>query len=320
VWRSRGDIAREGRPLRLYLAEDAETVRAQIRAWARDSRDAFRLVEFPTARPLLRRAEYDPPDLALVDLTLPGLDGLTALRALRAHRVPVALLAPETSDSARGALEGLIEGAADCFWKRRRDGVERLAIGREHFLERARRLVADPAWRGPEAISCGSCAGIGPDDAPELGLALSRTSSLGAMLRWMARSPARPDAAMLLGVALPRRLTRMLADCAARLGNRPVLLLEDGEAVRAGQWRVLPGRSIAVPVRRSDGWVWRLSPARENGESGWIARQIEQFGSSAPGEACLYLFSDRDERTRAALARLRSGIADRKRAGVALAA
>ena len=108
-------IGREGRTLRLYLADDAESVRAQIRAWARDPRSALRVEEFASARGLLRRAECDPPDLALVDLTLPGLDGRTALRALRGGRIPVALLSPATAEAARGALEGLIEGAGECF-------------------------------------------------------------------------------------------------------------------------------------------------------------------------------------------------------------
>jgi chemotaxis response regulator CheB len=267
-------IGREGRTLRLYLADDAESVRAQIRAWARDPRSALRVEEFASARGLLRRAECDPPDLALVDLTLPGLDGRTALRALRGERIPVALLSPATAEAARGALEGLIEGAGECFWKQRRDRVERLAVTRANFLERTRALATGAARVTPETISCGR-AGAG---APPIELALARTSALGGMLRWLAQAPAHPPEAMLIGAALPRRTARVLAECAARLGNRPVLQLEDGEAVRAGRWRVIPGRAVAIPVRRADEWVWRLLPARETGEACWIARQLAQFG------------------------------------------
>jgi CheY-like chemotaxis protein len=287
---------REGRNLRLYLADDAESVRAQIRGWARDPRSALRVEEFTSARGLLRRAACDPPDLALVDLTLPGLDGRTALRALRGDRVPVALLSPATAEAARSALEGLIEGAVECFWKRRRDRGEHLAVTRAHFLERTRALVTGPARVSPETIRCGRV----DTEAPLIELALARTRALGPMLRWLGQAPARPAASMLIGAALPRRPARVLAECAARLGNRPVLQLEDGEPVRPGRWRVIPGRAVAVPVRRGEEWVWRLLAARETGEACWIARQIAQLGGAAAGPSKVHLFSEPDARALAA--------------------
>ncbi len=293
--------------VRLYLADDAESVRAQIRAWARDPRHGLRVEEFASARTLLRRAACEPPDLALIDLTLPGLDGRTALRALSRDRIPVALLSPATAEAARGALEGLAEGAAECFWKQRRDHLERLALDRAQFLERVASLVAGPARARPATIAYGSAT----SDAPEIGLALVRTRELGAMLRWLARAPLHPASAMLLGVALPRRMTRAFAECATRFAHRPVLPLEDGEAVRPGQWRVIPGRAVAVPARHLGEWVWRLHPARETGETSWIAHQIARLAHAPAGESQLHLFAEPDARARAALRALHEAFARR---------
>jgi chemotaxis response regulator CheB len=312
----------EGGTLRVFVADDAPSTREQLSAWARGSDGALRVEAFPNARQLLRRVEYDPPDLALVDLDLPGLDGLTTLRQLRARGVTVVMLSACTIEAARGAVEGLCDGAADCLWKRCRDGRETLAITRARFLARIGSLVREgaaplrsastvsEAWQtlDPDAAGRERFAAEGADPfaatGPWCGVALAQTRSLGRLIRHMARVPERVPGGLLIGVPLPRRVTRVLAECVSRHWQRVVLELKNGEALRPGQWRVIPGRSLAQAETDAGGTSWRLRPMRDGVEGEWIARQVSLLDASAVGSLRLFLFDPPDERIRSALATL----------------
>lgn len=285
-------------PLRLYLAEDAESVRAQLAAWARDASGGWSVENFPSARALLRRSEYDPPDLALVDLTLPGLDGLTALRVLHRADIRVALLSPTTPDAARSALEGLLEGAEDCFWKRGTGGSERLTGSRARFAERVRLAAAsrssaacDPSIR---RLRFGGTASPAVGEAPAwLGVMAARTHALGAMLQWLAHCPVAPPAGMLICAPVPRRVGPVFAECAARLVQRPVLEIVDGEALRPGPWRMVPEGTLATPAQGPQGLVWRVDRALRPEREGWIGLQADLLRDTQFDEVRLILFDDR---------------------------
>lgn len=86
-----------GQPRILYIEEDPAR-RAQVRQILEGH--GFQVAEAPDARAGLDLAMRAPPDLILVDIDLPGLDGYEAATKLRAHheldRVPIVVL------SARG--------------------------------------------------------------------------------------------------------------------------------------------------------------------------------------------------------------------------
>jgi CheY-like chemotaxis protein len=267
------------RPPRLYVVDDAASICAQIATWAGDAGAAVDVEVLASARALLRRAEYDPPDLALVDLTLPGLDGRTALRQLRRGHFPVVLLSPTTREAARGAIEGLLEGAADCVWKRRHQGSERLVGPGPRVLRRLRLLAL-----GAEAPDGGPVLDLPPTGGPAAPvIALGSTAVLQVLLRRLALLPERPAGGALLGLPLPRAVGPTLAECAARFLNRPVLVLQDGEVIRAGQWRVIPGGCHALAVPGPEGTRWRLLRARGGAESDWGRRQAGLLDRAAPG-------------------------------------
>jgi len=281
--------------VRIYLAEDAESVRAQLEAWAREAFCGWSLEGFASARALLRRAEYDPPDLALVDLTLPGWDGLTALRVLSRAGIRVALLSPTTADAARSALEGLLEGAEDCLWKRGTGFSERLSGSRARFAERVRRAAAAPAGAAVDPsirrLRREGLAGASHEGAPAwLGLLAARAHALGAMLRWLARCPVAPPAGMLICAPVPHRVGPVFAECAARLVQRPVLELAEGEALRLGPWRMVTEGTLASPGPGEQGRVWHVDRSRRPEPEGWIGRQAEQLRDAGFDEVRVILF------------------------------
>jgi len=108
----------------------------------------------------LRQVQNRPPDLVVLDLGLPGLDGLEVCRRLRAmpRYIPVLMLTARGSDAER--VLGLETGADDYLVKpfnvlelvarakaivRRMEGLARSAAEREAI--RAGELVVDPARR-----------------------------------------------------------------------------------------------------------------------------------------------------------------------------
>jgi DNA-binding response OmpR family regulator len=95
---------------RILLAEDDPTIAEVVaRYLEHDGHEVERVDDGPTA---LNRALSATPDLVVLDIMLPGLDGLEVLRQLRARtQTPVVLLTALGSESDRVA--GLEHGADD---------------------------------------------------------------------------------------------------------------------------------------------------------------------------------------------------------------
>lgn len=94
-------------------------------------------------------AEADPPDLVVLDVMLPGLDGIEVCRRIQAHRpVPVLMLTARAEETDR--LIGLAVGADDYLTKpfSPRELVARVAALLRR-VERAAVLAAEQ--RGPAA-------------------------------------------------------------------------------------------------------------------------------------------------------------------------
>lgn len=308
------------RTQRIFLAEESETVAAQVRAWCAPERERLQVEVFPSGRQLLRRAEVEKPDLVLASLTLPQIDGLTLLRLLHPAGVPTVILAPDTIEGARGAMDALLAGAADCLIKRPRHGEMRLLATARGLRQRM------DAWREPCGPRDGSESGawfrLAMDARGEivaglptrqpfpaalswLGLALCSTPSLGRLLHALAEAPDRPSGGMLIGTALPARFSRALAETAARLWNRAVLELQPGERIRAGQWRVIPARVVLRPLGPGEGGVevaWE--GGRVSGERRLFADRISALAGPSAHGARLYLFDEPDRRLRRPLRRL----------------
>jgi two-component system KDP operon response regulator KdpE len=99
---------------RVLVVDDDETIRRTLRINLRAR--GYEVEEVGTGRDALSTVEDAPPDLVILDLGLPDLDGVEVLRRLRARsRVPVVVLsARQQSDD---KVEALDEGADDYVTK-----------------------------------------------------------------------------------------------------------------------------------------------------------------------------------------------------------
>ena len=103
---------------RILFAEDDRTL-AEMYTLGLEA-EGFLVHVVHDGRAAVRRASLVPPDLALIDLQLPGLDGLRVLKALKADlfssRIPVVMFSNSDTDGA-AAREAQRLGAAGYLLK-----------------------------------------------------------------------------------------------------------------------------------------------------------------------------------------------------------
>lgn len=102
---------------RIYITEDEEDIREVIRCTLESF--SYEISAFENAEDCLEAAQKEPPDLILMDIMLPGMDGITALKQLKTQRqtkgIPVIMLTAKSSEVDK--VTGLDGGADDYITK-----------------------------------------------------------------------------------------------------------------------------------------------------------------------------------------------------------
>lgn len=108
------DRRTSARPQRILLVEDTDDVREMWRLWL--TMWGFQVQEARNGAEAVRLAEAHPPDLVLMDLSMPVLDGMEATRQLRRNArtatVPIIAL---TAHLCGGAAEEARKSGCDQF-------------------------------------------------------------------------------------------------------------------------------------------------------------------------------------------------------------
>ena len=148
--------------LRVLLAEDDRAVRESLaRAMTLEGYEVSSVNDGAAALQYLREDSVDtPPDIIILDVSMPAVDGLTVCRVLRSEgvRIPILMLTARTEPSDR--IAGLDAGADDYVLKpfdlgelfaRLRALVRRLVVDADEHSEVKSLvlddLVMDPAGR-----------------------------------------------------------------------------------------------------------------------------------------------------------------------------
>jgi two-component system, NarL family, response regulator NreC len=98
--------------IRVLLAEDHETVREGLRLLVNAQTDMTVVGEAGDGQAAIERAEALKPDVLVLDLTMPGVSGLTAARALKGTTPPIAIVALTRHDDEAYVQELMDAGAA----------------------------------------------------------------------------------------------------------------------------------------------------------------------------------------------------------------
>lgn len=108
--------SKSNRP-RVLLVEDSEDNRSMMRRLLEMS--GYRVLEATNGEQAIRHARLETPDLILMDLSLPRVDGLSATRQIRAipHLKDVPIIAVSAHDTVDFHTEALASGCNEYVTK-----------------------------------------------------------------------------------------------------------------------------------------------------------------------------------------------------------
>jgi two-component system, NarL family, response regulator LiaR len=115
--RTRPQAARRGRRARLVLADDHDLVREGIRAVLESEPDMEVVGEAANGREAVEVCKRLRPDLVLMDVRMPEMDGLAATRAVKAELPETSVVMVTMHESPDYLLEAITAGAAGYILK-----------------------------------------------------------------------------------------------------------------------------------------------------------------------------------------------------------
>ncbi|MFG3001932.1 response regulator [Streptomyces sp. NPDC048340] len=104
-------------PIRVLLVDDHQVVRRGLRTFLEVQEDIEVVGEAPDGEEGIARAEELRPDVILMDIKMPGTDGIEALRRLRALDNPARVLIVTSFTEQRSVVPALRAGAAGYVYK-----------------------------------------------------------------------------------------------------------------------------------------------------------------------------------------------------------
>jgi DNA-binding NarL/FixJ family response regulator len=104
-------------PIRVLIADDQTLVRTGFRVILEAERDIEVVAEADNGREAIRQAQLARPDVILMDIRMPELDGLAATEEILRHRDPPTIVVLTTFDQNEYVYRALRAGAAGFLLK-----------------------------------------------------------------------------------------------------------------------------------------------------------------------------------------------------------
>ena len=203
--------AASGAPARVLLADDHDVVRQGFRLVLGSQPDIEVVGEASNGREAIEQARRLRPDLVLMDVTMPVMDGLEATRRIKAEMPGVCVLVFTSHEEPEYLLEAIEAGAAGYVLKgapvSRLIGAIRRALGGDSPLDQelAARLI-----RGLSEKKAGDARREGPvGESARQPLAEPLTGREVEVLGLMAQGRTNPQIARELVIARPTAKTHV---------------------------------------------------------------------------------------------------------------
>ncbi len=249
------------------VVDDSVIARGFIRRWAEIEADIEVVASLQTAREALNSLDRIRPDVVVLDIEMPDMDGITALPLILQKRPNVAVIVASTltRQNAEISLKALSLGALDCIQKPdacgavTSDSYRHILMARiREFGMRARKGSAEPKTlpvqpaRGKADITENILPFTGaqktislrpqPAAIPQVLVVGSSTGGPQALTAVCSQLGVIIDQApILIAQHMPPTFTTILAEHLSRAAGRPAREAEDGEPIRSGRIYVAPG-------------------------------------------------------------------------------
>lgn len=281
-------------PLRVMIVDDAVVVRGLVSRWIDEEPGLKTVASLRTGREAVDQLLRHNPDVVLLDIEMPDLDGIEALPLLleKKRDLIVIMASTLTRRNAEVSLKALSLGAADYIPKPATNReVTTSASFRRDLIEKIRQLGARRR-RGPSDGRARAPAGAAtPTARPKIGLVEARSAPVFGhgsdfTLRPFALTPPRvlligsstggpqaltsmveqlgpviARAPVLITQHMPPTFTTILAEHLARAANCPAREAEDGEPIAPGTIYLAPGGRHMTVGRRGKAAVISLNDA-----------------------------------------------------------
>lgn len=236
------------------VVDDSAVARALALRWLSEEPGIDVVAEAETGRVALALVARADPDVIVLDLDMPDMDGLTALPELLAAKPGVAVLVVSTLTrrNAEISLHCLALGAADYVPKpSSRGDADALAVFRNELVEKIR-AVADRGRTGAIAAPPRLAAPAPFAARPACLIVGASTGGPRAVMRLFGQLPASVLERLPVIVVqhMPPIFTAVFAEHLAAIAGCEVREARDGEAVRPGVIHVAPGGRHTGLVRR----------------------------------------------------------------------
>lgn len=270
--------------IRVMVVDDATVVRSLLSRWIDEAPGLKLVAAVRNGREAIERLDHARPDVVVLDVEMPELDGISTLPKLLERRrdLSVIMASALTRDHAEVTLKALSLGAADYIPKPAAEGgvmtsvtfqrelIEKIrALGirrRKRPLPLYPRRSVNPAlrrlggsvqrtvkWRTAPAEAEPGSFKLRPFSPmpPRVLLIGASTGGPQALTRLVSRLDAVTDSApILITQHMPATFTTILAEHLTRAGAKPVREAVDGEPVLAGHIYLAPGGRHMTVARR----------------------------------------------------------------------
>ena len=240
-----------GGQIRILIADDSAVMRSLLRAVVTSDAGLEVAGTAADGEAALGAIETLRPDLVLLDVEMPVMDGLATLRKLRAqgHRMPVIMCSSLTQRGAKVTIEALAQGASDYVAKPAGQAGREAAMQTltQDLIPKIHALASRPQLALPGAARIPLPAPMAPLKAPPvesiptalvIGVSTGGPAALDLLLPGL---PANFPLPVLIVQHMPELFTKLFAE---RLNSRcqlPVREAAEGEPVLSGAMYIAKG-------------------------------------------------------------------------------
>ena len=266
-----------GRRIRVMIVDDAAVVRGLFSRWVESEADLEVVASLRTGREAVNQLERADPDVVVLDIDMPELDGLAALPLLLAKKrdLVVIMASTLTRRNAEISLRALSLGATDYIPKPTANHeVAASATFRRELIEKIRQLGLRSKRLRPAQPR--TATPLPSKSSPPLQPRMPAPVHPPLSLRAMSATPPRvlligastggpqalnalvahiggvlERAPVLITQHMPATFTAILAEHLAQIAKCPVREAREGEEINAGTIYIAPGGKHMKVTRRN---------------------------------------------------------------------